>query len=662
MGIFKKAQSLMYRPLQHDDSFRLLKMKRSPSGEAWKGTIVEERLSSDRCDTDVPKHVALSYVWGDPTVNFQSQDEDDLELNLSASTALEHLLILSSEAGVLNVWIDQICIEQGDDEEIKQQVSMMWRIYAAAQEVIGWLGPASEESDRTLNDIILFAVPRNKDPEEEERWLQMVKFRVGEMQPNDDPWGVLLSYFGQALHLGTDLRKRMIQLFNMPWFGRRWIAQEVCLASNLRIQWGYRSISGDQLFHAIGLIQRIVVPAVFPWLQKPFRNAFALLRTRNLVREAERGRSRISVAHVLTALGPLNCIEDQDRINALYGIFRRDNPWFSPEYCSTSELYINFAIGHIRHHRSLHILHFAGSTEPSRHVLEDREDTLSVQIAGPERDLPSWVPDWRIRQRPLLILPEGSDNVGLGGGSELFEVPFDPMHNTLTLRGKLLKTSIRPCGPPHFDRCQAKEDSRHQYSIDSWCNNIFVNFITKLEPSLAEEYRVSPTFTQWFESAGRDAESIHRLHSLVLCFARTLVMNCKVTSTEHFYCPPDRILEYFLEYAKLSLAADPDAASSAFAIIVDDPESMEKSAAYGYLAEHICRYRTLFVGDGGLVGLGSVGISPGDRICFFQGLATPFVVHADGDQFELRGECYLDGFMDVPFDDLEGVNREVVLK
>jgi hypothetical protein len=170
----KKAQSLMYRPLQHDDGFRLLKLRRrSTSGETWEGTVVEERLSPDKCGMDAPNYVALSYVWGDPTINFDSQEEDSVELNLSASTALGHLLLLASEAGELNIWIDQLCINQGDDEEIKQQVSMMWRIYQAAQEVIGWLGPASEDSDRTLNDIILFAVPRNRDPEGDERYERM---------------------------------------------------------------------------------------------------------------------------------------------------------------------------------------------------------------------------------------------------------------------------------------------------------------------------------------------------------------------------------------------------------------------------------------------------------------------------------------------------------
>jgi hypothetical protein len=631
----------MYRPLQHNDSFRLLKLRRrSPSGETWEGTVIEERLSPDKCAMDAPNYVALSYVWGDPTINFDSHEEDSVELNLSASTALGHLLLLASEAGELNIWIDQLCINQGDDEEIKQQVSMMWRIYQVAQEVIGWLGPASENSDRTLNDIILFAVPRNRDPEGDERYERMLRSWIGGLQPSDCPREAFFSRFSQVMTLGTGLRGRMIRFFNRPWFGRHWIAQEACLASRLRVYCGHRSISGDQLFDAIGMIHNVLNPAVSPWLQKPFRNAFALLRTRNLVREAERGHSRISAAHILNALGPLNCIEDQDRINALYGLFRLDEPWFSPEYCSTTELYTRFAVGHMRHHKSLNILHFAGCTEPSKHLLEGEENTLSITIVGPEGDLPSWVPDWRIRHRPLPILPEASDQADLGGSWKLFGVPFDPLQNTLTLRGKLLTAPIKPCGSPHFDRYPPEESPLYQNFIDPWCNNIFVNFITELNPALAEEYQISPTFAQWFESAGLGDRDHHKLRSLILCFARTLVMDCRIASTERggqAPFPRDKILEYFLEYAKLSLAADADAADMAYAARVADLESREKSVAYGYLAEHICRHRTMFVGDGGIVGLGSIGISPGDRICFFEGLATPFVVYPEGDHFELRG-------------------------
>lgn len=141
-------------------------------------------------------------------------------------------------------------------------------------------------------------------------------------------------------------------------------------------------------------------------------------------------------------------------------------------------------------------------------------------------------------------------------------------------------------------------------------------------------------------------------------------MDGRVRSTENRDCivPRGKILEYFHEYAKLALVADSDAASAAYTAMADDTTSMEKATAYGCLAEHLCRYRTLFLCEDGLMGLGAAGISPGDRICFFSGLSTPFVLHPKGNRYELRGECYLTGYLDVPFEDLQAEEVTIVLE
>lgn len=139
-------------------------------------------------------------------------------------------------------------------------------------------------------------------------------------------------------------------------------------------------------------------------------------------------------------------------------------------------------------------------------------------------------------------------------------------------------------------------------------------------------------------------------------------MGGRVRADERPDCPVPReeILEYFLEYAKSHFVSDPDAAHAIFADIADDYKSLEKATAYGYIAEQICRYRHLFVSDSGLIGLGSLGICPGDRVCLFFGLKTAFVVHPKGERFELRGECYVDSIDNI-FNELEIVESEILL-
>ncbi|KAK3045827.1 hypothetical protein LTR09_012633 [Extremus antarcticus] len=465
----------------------------------------------------------------------------------------------------------------------------MWRIFAGAEQVIGWLGPTFQGSDEALADIIVFAGA--PDEASREQIAQVMLCCFGEHFTLD----AVLSYIGGVMLLGSDRRSRMLRLFSLPWFRRRWIAQEACLASNLRIYCGLSSISGMQLFRAISLIQAIIVHGVSPWLQRPFRNAFALLRTREMVQGAVKDGCHVSLAQITQTLSFLDCKEDQDRINALFGVVRSSNSWFTPEYCATQDLYNKFALSHMQHLQSFEILHFAGLTEPIRHKSE--KEALQSNLVA-------------------------------------FHISIE----------------FKP-----------EENPQYQHSVDPWCNNMFVNFLAEIVSPWATQYRVSKSFTHWFDAvvgAGEDPTGP------LLRFARTLVMDGRIKSDERpdRTVPQDKIFEYFLEYAKLHLVADQVAASLAFAAMADDYISMEKAAAYGYLAEHICRYRTLFIGDGDVVGLGSPGICPGDRVCFFSGLKTPFVVHPEGGHFKLRGECYLDGFMDSTFDELEAVKLNIVLK
>jgi hypothetical protein len=244
--------------------------------------------------------------------------------------------------------------------------------------------------------------------------------------------------------------------------------------------------------------------------------------------------------------------------------------------------------------------------------------------------------------------------------SPAFGVPLDRSTMTLTLRGKLLKPSIEPSSVPYLDTFQPEEKAEYQYYVNPWWNCMFPNYLTAVDPTLKKLYLTSPSFIQWLESAHRAGKATQ---DLVLRFARTLIMDGRTRSTERPDCvvPRDQILEYFMEYAKLNLAVDPQTRDAAFVAMCDDKWSMEKAAKYGYLAEHTCRYRTMFAGDEGLIGLGSSGICPGDRVAFFSGLDNPFVLHPKGENFELRGECYLDEFMDIPYDELEASELDIVL-
>jgi hypothetical protein len=53
----------------------------------------------------------------------------------------------------LVIWVDAVCINQGDDIEKSQQVQVVYSIYEKAKQVVSWLGHSSPHTDMALDSI-----------------------------------------------------------------------------------------------------------------------------------------------------------------------------------------------------------------------------------------------------------------------------------------------------------------------------------------------------------------------------------------------------------------------------------------------------------------------------------------------------------------------------
>jgi hypothetical protein len=103
------------------------------------------RLEHRALDQASPFH-ALSYVWGEAGATQPiTVDGERLEIRESLWWFLHSLRALMQ--GVLNVWLDIVCINQQDEEEKNFQVSMMGDIFSSAESVLAWLGQATAESE-----------------------------------------------------------------------------------------------------------------------------------------------------------------------------------------------------------------------------------------------------------------------------------------------------------------------------------------------------------------------------------------------------------------------------------------------------------------------------------------------------------------------------------
>jgi len=97
---------------------------------------------------------ALSYTWGDPTI------QKDIIVNdhqVKVTQNLESFLRQRRhDSETVSLWVDAVCINQQDLDEKNAQIPLMNLIYAFANRLTVWLGPEADDSSHameTLHDL-----------------------------------------------------------------------------------------------------------------------------------------------------------------------------------------------------------------------------------------------------------------------------------------------------------------------------------------------------------------------------------------------------------------------------------------------------------------------------------------------------------------------------
>lgn len=96
---------------------------------------------------------ALSYMWGDQRENLHPIKINNCTIRVTYSLwwALPYLRHRSSPR---ILWIDAPCINQANDVERSQQVSLMREICGGASKIIGWLGMDEEGRVKDAFDFV----------------------------------------------------------------------------------------------------------------------------------------------------------------------------------------------------------------------------------------------------------------------------------------------------------------------------------------------------------------------------------------------------------------------------------------------------------------------------------------------------------------------------
>lgn len=221
----------VYKPLT-SHSIRILELHPGTVNEPLLCTI----LTQDINDADKP-YEALSYVWGDPTPValircIDEASEGELRIGKGLARALLAFRFIDQTR---RLWVDALCINQKDVAERQSQVRLMGYIYENAEHVLCWLGPFAEKDHEDVEArepkarlAIEFLREFNQKPDE---FLQAAR---QELHCEDDVEDTESSLLDSWLAVK--------ELFDIEYFHRAWIIQEVGLARHARLFWGSQDV------------------------------------------------------------------------------------------------------------------------------------------------------------------------------------------------------------------------------------------------------------------------------------------------------------------------------------------------------------------------------------------------------------------------------------
>ncbi|KAI1458255.1 heterokaryon incompatibility protein-domain-containing protein [Annulohypoxylon moriforme] len=199
---------------------------------------------------------ALSYVWGGystPKDTIQC-GTDHVPITTNCRDALRQLRMITK--GKLTIWVDAICINQGNDKEKEDQIPLMGEIYSRAEMIYIWLGNGSLASHRAISCLSL-AAQRNYlplDPERVDRKARRAdraKFAF-KLLP---PYIFFKSYYNgwKEFRLRRAYEPKDFEEFlGRDWFSRAWTFQEVILARNSVLICGSDSLPWVEFMRGFG--------------------------------------------------------------------------------------------------------------------------------------------------------------------------------------------------------------------------------------------------------------------------------------------------------------------------------------------------------------------------------------------------------------------------
>lgn len=399
--------------------------------EVIPGTRQEDvacRLYETSLDECASSYGALSYVWGNNKEKTPIQVNDKtLEIGVNLRTAL---LNLREPDSPITLWVDAICINQGDSaEEIaerNEQVKIMGEIYRRASRTIIWLRDSvpqdTERAFTILRDLAQDARPhRDGDNALSRGRLESAKdmIHLANVPSSNSYEGKVPERFLQ--YIGDDTIRHVL---HSDWWCRSWTFQEIILATDATVMIGTHSIPWDDLCLGgnHGIAVQIWNSVDLGVLHEDIVIRYLSLQVSEILFRKGTATAANTFLEMLIRCQFRGAKDPRDKIYSLLGLMDKtmnktkaliphsSQPTekslllgIKPDYSlPVSAVYSDFAYRLIRETGSLDIL---GACSPAA-TWDWSSIFKEEQIESPAADiiLPSWVPDWSMTKRAVLPL------------------------------------------------------------------------------------------------------------------------------------------------------------------------------------------------------------------------------------------------------------------
>ncbi|KAI1748139.1 heterokaryon incompatibility protein-domain-containing protein [Xylaria castorea] len=722
-------QGTMYSNLPSDRHIRLLWV--SPESHHSK------QISCSLQVVDFDSHPlfdCLSYTWKNPlglpesSQEFQDEarnplseqilcDGQPLEVSRNLLKCLQFFRkkgfhVLSADGIVSScsrpIWIDAICINQKNKREISKQIKMMSGIYAHAHQVLIWLGPRDEHSQRAAS-----VVNRLASVAEGAHILQHCDLN------RDDPCPRL----GIEPSISLEEWYSYIALLQRAWFSRVWVAQESYFAKSIVVFCGETEIVWKNLVRSARLLQETGLAEALqemsqsnsnidensvaddpshlldPEPNAPPIHSFSPLKS-NLNNQfiltvfgGEGKKASFTLESLLSYARYLDASQAPDKVIGLIGIWqetaanKRLRDEITADFqASTSDVFMNATYAAMYESEDLNILRFVGLPPSTR--------------SDPSITLPSWVPDYTrwpqlydidIPKSPSFAdrnkngatlsrgqartLPQGPGAEGYGnwradGGQAWHPINLERQSKCLTVKGTLFE-AVADIGP--FYR---QVDNNEFY--------LLLKFFGE-STSLSSPYDPDSSMA-WLRTlvAGRyhgkpaGLEAVYAFHCLIAVFVKELEEGLefyKLHDPEEL--PSGSDLERHLEETRGAI--DDLSSSQANHNVIPTWEEVRRLIEVSLRDSHgdverermdsdtnairqsfntAYRGRRIFRTTSNYWGISSESLEKGDQVCIISGADTPYVLRKSGTGWCVIGEAYVHGIMHGeaahgPFDDLK---------